>query len=368
MEHCVKDVLEKMRNVLFVILGIDFSGAENVLVQYLMGNECIRPTFAFIYRGAAIRRFKELFGADSCIELDVKYSKNELRLFPKFSQKKLADKLLPVIYRTQPDVVYFNNTLEVTLSGKVVKEIGVPCVGHVHDMKASLGTYPKVRAAEKAFLQMTEILTVSEACKSSWGNDKMKVVYNGIPDSYYKGEVRRFGQEYRTIGFVGMLSSRKGFDLLVQAIQELSDNYLWKIAYNLVEGKLKGLLPILEHMENVQLFYQIPSSEMISFYDGIDILVIPSREDPLPTVAIEAMARRVLVLGSNTGGIPELVGDESFLFEKDNASALEYSIKKHSELKNKDFEKNVEKQYQYSRDRFSDGKKRAAVNAILNAH
>lgn len=357
-----------MRKVLFVILGIDFSGAENVLVQYLMGNECIRPTFAFIYRGAAIRRFKELFGANSCIELDVKYSKNELRLFPQFSQKKLADKLLPVIYRIQPDIVYFNNTLEVTLSEKVVKEIDVPCVGHVHDMKASLGTYPKVRAAEKAFLQMTEILTVSEACKSSWGNDKMRVVYNGIPDSYYKGEVRRFGQEYRTIGFVGMLSSRKGFDLLVQAIQELGDNYSWKIAYNLVEGKLKGLLPILEHMENVQLFYRIPSSEMISFYDGIDMLVIPSREDPLPTVAIEAMARRVLVLGSNTGGIPELVGDDSFLFEKDNVSSLEYSIKKHSELKNKDFEKKVEMQYQYSRERFSDGKKRATVNAILNAH
>lgn len=357
-----------MRKVLFVILGIDFSGAENVLIQYLVGNECIYPTFAFIYRGVASKKFKELFGADSCIELDVKYSKNELRLFPQFSQKKLADKLLPVIYRIQPDIVYFNNTLEIILSVKAVKEIVVPCVGHVHDMKTSIGTYPKMRAAEKAFRQLTEILTVSEACKSSWGNNKMRVVYNGIPDSYYKGEVRRQGQVYRTIGFVGMLSSRKGFDLLVQAIQELGNNYSWKIAYSLVEEKLKRLIPILECMENVQLFYQIPSSKMISFYDGIDILVIPSREDPLPTVAIEAMARRVLVLGSNTGGIPELVGDTSFLFEKDDVSALVDSIKKYSGLKNKDFEKKVEKQYQYSRCRFNSGKKREVVNTILNAY
>lgn len=356
-----------MRRVLFVILGIDFSGAENVLVQFLMRNEFIFPTFAFIYQGAASKKFKELFGAENCIELNVKYRKNELRFFPQFSQKKLADKLLPVIDRIQPDSVYFNNTLEVILSKRVVKVIDIPCLGHIHDMKASIRTLPKVRAAKKAFVQLSEILTVSNACKKSWRNSRMRVVYNGIPDSYYQEKSHRFRKGNRIIGYVGMLSNRKGFDLLVQVIQNLGNNYIWKIAYNIVEENLKYLIPKLELMDNVQLFYQIPSSEMIHFYDEIDILIIPSREDPLPTVAIEAMARRVLVLGANTGGIPELVGEESFLFQRNNVEAIEHSIKWYLGLNNKDFEKQVEKQYQYARDKFSEKNKIAIVNSVLNA-
>lgn len=33
-----------MKKVIFVILGLDFSGAENVLIQYLDGNSEIDPS------------------------------------------------------------------------------------------------------------------------------------------------------------------------------------------------------------------------------------------------------------------------------------------------------------------------------------
>lgn len=46
-----------MKKILFVILGLDFSGAENVLIQYLDGNNEIDPYFAFIYNGAASIEF-----------------------------------------------------------------------------------------------------------------------------------------------------------------------------------------------------------------------------------------------------------------------------------------------------------------------
>lgn len=52
-----------MKKVLFVILGLDFSGAENVLIQYLDGNSEIDPYFAFIYEGNAAQHFNEKFGA-----------------------------------------------------------------------------------------------------------------------------------------------------------------------------------------------------------------------------------------------------------------------------------------------------------------
>ena len=45
-----------MKKVIFVILGLDFSGAENVLIQYLDGNSEIDPYFVFIYEGNAAQQ------------------------------------------------------------------------------------------------------------------------------------------------------------------------------------------------------------------------------------------------------------------------------------------------------------------------
>ena len=42
--------------------------------------------------------------------------------------------------------------------------------------------------------------------------------------------------------------------------------------------------------------------------DGVDVLVVPSREDPLPLVALEAGHRRVPVVATATGGLPALLG------------------------------------------------------------
>ena len=75
-----------MKKVIFVILGLDFSGAENVLIQYLDGNSEIDPYFVFIYEGNAAQHFSERFGASKVFQLKICYIKNELRFLPKVTQ------------------------------------------------------------------------------------------------------------------------------------------------------------------------------------------------------------------------------------------------------------------------------------------
>jgi hypothetical protein len=47
--------------------------------------------------------------------------------------------------------------------------------------------------------------------------------------------------------------------------------------------------------------------ELISFYKTLDILVVPSQQDNSPNVIVEALATGTRIIGTNSGGIPELL-------------------------------------------------------------
>lgn len=355
-----------MKKVLFVILGLDFSGAENVLIQYLDGNSEIDPYFAFIYAGSAVQHFSEKFGVKRIYNLKLSYIKNELRFFPKITQHKLKNALMEVFNQLKPSVLYFNNTHEVILSRKVIRELKVPCIGHIHDMQASIGTVFKRHEAKYAFDELDEVLTVSEACKKSWKCDRMKVVYNGVPDSYFTLDkiIKKNGPI--VVGYAGMISKRKGFDILAEIIETMGNNIEWKIAYNLIEDSCQNILNHIKDKKNVQTFFRVNTSEMKSFYDSIDILIVPSRQDPLPTVIIEAMARKKLVLGSNTGGIPELVGSEKYLFEVGNSSLIKKKLFEYCVKDIYEFSNCVEEQWQRAYEMFRSSIKKTYVNSIIS--
>ena len=355
-----------MKKVLFVILGLDFSGAENILIQYLDGNSEIDPYFAFIYEGNAAQHFNEKFGASKIYQLKLSYIKNELRFLPKITQYRLKHALMTVIEELRPDTLYFNNTHEVILSRKIVRELKVPCIGHVHDMQASIGTICKRYEAKRAFDELDVVLTVSEACKKSWNCNRMKVVYNGVSDDYFTKDKLIEKNDPIVVGYVGMISKRKGFDILAKVIESMGDNIQWKIAYNLIEDSCQDILDCIIAKKNVQPFFRLNSSEMKAFYDAIDILIVPSRQDPLPTVVIEAMARKKLVLGSNTGGIPELLGSKRYLFKVEDSSSIETMLSEYCNKDTYEFSSYVEEQWQRAYGMFRSFSKRTYVNSIIS--
>jgi glycosyltransferase involved in cell wall biosynthesis len=62
--------------------------------------------------------------------------------------------------------------------------------------------------------------------------------------------------------------------------------------------------------DSVTLVPAFSQAEAVALYRGAHILLHPKYHDPCPTVVIEALACGVPVIGSRSGGMPELVGDD----------------------------------------------------------
>lgn len=97
---------------------------------------------------------------------------------------------------------------------------------------------------------------------------------------------------------------RKGFDLLINALQELN-------CKDQVECFVFGSGEIIDNNDDLPRFRNFgvinDAAKMRNFYSACDMVVVPSREDNQPQVGLEAMACGTPVIGFNAGGIPEYV-------------------------------------------------------------
>lgn len=77
---------------------------------------------------------------------------------------------------------------------------------------------------------------------------------------------------------------------------------------------------------------QIPHNQVFTFLDDIDIYIQPSKQEGLPRAMLEAMSRACPCIGSNAGGIPELL-EEEYVFPKGNVKKLADILEKMSKEK-----------------------------------
>ena len=130
------------------------------------------------------------------------------------------------------------------------------------------------------------------------------------------------------------LVPEKGIDLLLHAASKLPG--IWRV---LIAGEgperpyLEQLAEDLGIAERVHFEGPISSSQMPAFLRQLDVLVLSSRTLPnwkeqFGRVLVEAMACEVPVIGSDSGEIPNVIGEGGLIFAEEDVTALHKNLLK----------------------------------------
>ena len=140
-----------------------------------------------------------------------------------------------------------------------------------------------------------------------------------LPDPVMEISAARSAGHSLRFGFLGMLTPNKGVERLLEtwALHRPEGSVLSIAGTGRAEyvASLKAVAP-----DGVEFTGWVSSED---FLDTIDFLIVPSVwNEPFGRIVVEAFARGVPVLGSRTGGIPELidVGQTGDLFDSTEAS------------------------------------------------
>ncbi len=219
------------------------------------------------------------------------------------------------------------------------KAFGVEMVGDPEEVFGSLS--PLYRPVGKAFVRNTRSI-ISRARAVAYvertilptkypATHPQNVFYFSsinLPDNSFASSPRHFnGREELNIISIGALDQMyKGPDIMLDAILECKKNGLivnltW-IGGGVYLEKMKELAQSMNLQDQVNFTGMITDRTKIEeALDKADMFVLASRTEGLPRAMIEAMARGLPCIGSDVGGIPQLL-NKDYLFTKEDAHGL----------------------------------------------
>ena len=240
---------------------------------------------------------------------------------------------------------------------KLVLENNVPLIWTIRLSKYTGKFYyhfhnvPRLSAgSKKVFKQCSGFLCVSKyvahqikSADSAIGSvdlKRIKILYNAIDTKLFKPYNRAKLQRIKSkikerydiknnqkiILYTGRLSKEKGIGVLLDAISRLSKyDYKLLIVGSVMHGSNQGneyLDQVKQKAkkigDNVVFTNYISHSKLPDYYNAADVIVLPSMwEEPAGLTMIEGLACGTFVITTQSGGIPEYVGNDAVVIKRD---------------------------------------------------
>lgn len=248
--------------------------------------------------------------------------------------------LFNTIRQEKINVVHTNST--VSLEGALAAGLaGVPHIWHIREL--FMEPSPKFHMVLGRNLSRwvinhfsDAVICISDAVQNQFGPyldeepEKFQVVYNALElqshrpllpqndpqrmimrslalSALHLADTRIF-----RVGYIGRLSEGKGFHELLDAVIELKQRDITVevvVAGNFVDEAYKARIEdtIRKARLEEEIHFLGYQEDLVPLYEIIDVLVVPSYNEPFGRVVIEAMAQGIPCIANNSGGIPEII-------------------------------------------------------------
>ena len=150
------------------------------------------------------------------------------------------------------------------------------------------------------------------------------VLYNAASDIFYRyDDDKRLAlrTEYQTteyrkiVAFVGGLVTVKNADLLPDIFKSIQQNCKEKVEFWIIgDGKLRSVIEhkLAQMPELSCKLWGNQKTEMIPLLlNCVDVVVLPSKNEGLPLIVVEALCSGANVVASDVGGVKEVLVDDN---------------------------------------------------------
>lgn len=200
---------------------------------------------------------------------------------------------------------------------------GLPVIAHLHGSEFAAYADSNPESVAKVLRACVKVITLSEESSAISarfvGERRVELVPNAIPAG--NGEAKK-----ATVVFGGVVSHRKGIDVLQSAWREVAPSFPeWTLV---VAGPVRDAELVESDLPQTDWLGSVAHADLMQLLEDASVAVLPSRDEAMPMFILEAMARRACVISTTVGGIPAVLdGDRGILVPPADAPALSDALR-----------------------------------------
>jgi glycosyltransferase involved in cell wall biosynthesis len=220
-------------------------------------------------------------------------------------------KLKRLLKQINPDIVHTHGSKTTSIISSINKK-NYKHVATVHGIKKNKKVYEKANLVIGVSKKAIEGIKNKSVVITNWWYPKL-VKFNLKKNEYALA--------------IGRLEKVKGFDLLIKSWKNIKTN-LVIVGSGQEKQNLKNLINQNNLSTRIKIVDDVKRDELINFYKNASVLIISSRDEGGPRVALEALFLEIPVLSTDVGHMSNILPNE-LLAKKNDKESLKELLETH---------------------------------------
>jgi glycosyltransferase involved in cell wall biosynthesis len=239
------------------------------------------------------------------------YTNIEVKVVENISRRSIFGilSLILVLRNIRPDIVHSHGSKTTSIINSVRRFIKLRHVASVHGIKSKTKVYNKAHRVIAGSQKIQDSLKTESSLVENWWHPSLPENINNTA-------------EY--VLAIGRLEPVKGFDLLIESWVNVNKKLLI-VGDGPEHSKLNSLIDKHGLGDFITITPSVSKEGLIEYYQKASLLIVSSRREGGPRVALEALYLHIPVISTNVGHMSQILPQE-LLAEPDNLESLKSLI------------------------------------------
>ena len=239
------------------------------------------------------------------------YTNIEVKVVENISRRSIFGilSLILVLRDIRPDIVHSHGSKTTSIINSVRRFIKLRHVASVHGIKSKTKVYNKAHKVIAGSQKVQDSLKTESSVVENWWHPSLPENINNTA-------------EY--VLAIGRLEPVKGFDLLIESWVNVNKKLLI-VGDGPEHSKLNSLIDKHGLGDFITITPSVSKEGLIEYYQKASLLIVSSRREGGPRVALEALYLHIPVISTNVGHMSQILPQE-LLAEPDNLESLKSLI------------------------------------------